>query len=98
VNAYKESKARVRPNLDVRGTAAMPYRRKRKKLRKKDIKFYLWMTLIALIVSAVIAFIHGEVPSIMESMEDSAIEEIKHQVSKKKVDDATLKKLIKKDE
>ena len=56
----------------------MPYHVKRKKIKpkritKKTVKLYLWLTLLCFLIAAVFAFITGKVPTFMREKIDGAL-------------------------
>jgi multisubunit Na+/H+ antiporter MnhB subunit len=53
----------------------MPYRHKRKKIKKKDIKLFLVILGIAVVVGAFISFLDGGISLIFQSVEDFYIQE-----------------------
>ena len=56
----------------------MPYHVKRKKIKpkritKKTVKLYLWLTLLCFLIAAVFSFITGKVPTFMREKIDGAL-------------------------
>jgi hypothetical protein len=67
--------------------------RHRFRISKKDLKLFMFMCLIALVVGAGIAVIDDKSRSMLKSLQDSAVEEIKHQAELYKAWEAQKKSM-----
>lgn len=67
----------------------MPYRVKRKKIKpkritKKTVKLYLWLTLLCFLIAAAFSFITGKVPTfVREKVDDALIAEAEKTLGRK---------------
>lgn len=68
-------------------------RKRRKKIRKKDVKLFIAMCAIALVIGAMLTLLYGRGDDVRGLLTESLIEEYKHRSGKKAVDPATRRRI-----
>jgi len=69
----------------------MPYRKKKKKITKRDLKLFAVMLLVALVCSALLAMFTSQTSNMEEMVRNAIVNEYKHRTGKDTVDPGTMK-------